>query len=137
MNIKELVNYLFEKYKKDKEFASFVKETDLINRLIQASRRKSRDAIKTPEKLTEDINSAIPEGKNEKTGITIRNSDGFSKIIYEDLKKKRALVENQISQEYLLNIEEIRECFIYLTKNFNNVQLHQGKKWVIEYTGGL
>ncbi|MFX1499797.1 MAG: hypothetical protein ACFFDH_02395 [Promethearchaeota archaeon] len=67
----------------------------------------------------------------------ISSSDGFSKIIFEDLKVNRALSEEKVAQEHLLNINDIRECFSYLADNFNNVRLHQGRTWVIEYIGGL
>ena len=136
MKMKNFIDYLFQKYKEDKEFGSFVKETDLINTLLQNLRRKDQ----IPSKITEKVVFDKISSKNEETTgeePPISDSDGFSKILYEDLKRKRALSENQVSQEYLLNKNEIKSIFSHLSENFNKVRLYQGDIWVLEYTGGL
>ena len=133
------MDYLFKRYKQDKEFGAFLRDSGLIELIL---RRKNINSISkegintTAVKSIKTKNSSFKAVK-ETTKFEISNSDGFSKIIFEDLKIKRALSEHIVSQEHLLSQNDIRESFSYLAKNFNNVQLHQGEIWVIEYMGGL
>lgn len=133
----QIIDYLYEKYKIDSDFAKFVNETNLIVQIIQSLRRKNNINVISTEKIQKASSPQLTEQIDEPIENPISNSDGFSKIIFEDLKIKRALSEDKIAQEYLLNRNDIRECFSYLAKSFNNVQLHQGKTWVLEYIGGL
>lgn len=134
IKLAEIIDHLFVKYKEDKAFGPFLKESGLIDTLIRKSTIPKTTESLTPNKEPEKSTGIKSEVKNE---IEISNSDGFSKIIFEDLKIKRALSEHNVSQEHLLSQNDIRESFSYLAKNFNNVQLHQGEIWVIEYMGGL
>lgn len=133
----EIIDYLFEKSKKESDFAKFINDTNLVSQIIQSLRRKKNISKINVENVQKDSSSQSIEQIEEPLENQISNSDGFSKIISEDLKIKRALSEDKVAQEHLLNKNDIRECFSYLADNFNNVRLHQGKTWVIEYTGGL
>jgi len=137
IKLTEIIDYLFEKYKENNDFANFINDTKLIERIIQPFRGKKNNSLKNTNNFKIDTKLQPIERHEKPVENEISNSDGFSKIIFEDLKMKRAFSEDKIAQEYLLNRKDIRECFSYLAKNFNNVQLHQGKTWVIEYTGGL
>jgi len=140
MKFFEIINYLFNRYKKDKEFANFINDTDLINKILQAFRKKKLNfkSIPTDIEIPKiEYSGDEVEYSENKMENKISNSDGFSKIIFESLKIKRVLSEDNVAQEHLLSKKDIRECFSYLSNNFNNVQLHQGKIWVLEYTGGL
>jgi len=139
IKLNEFIDYLFERYKQDKEFGAFLKDSGLIEVILRKRKviSQSEQKNKVPASKTNMEERPVSKPLEDTTEIEISNSDGFSKIIFEDLKKKRVLSEDKIAQEYLLNREDIRECFKYLFESFNNVQLHQGKRWVIEYTGGL
>ncbi|MFW9879597.1 MAG: hypothetical protein ACFFG0_41505 [Candidatus Thorarchaeota archaeon] len=133
----EIIDYLYEKYKNDNNFAKFVNETNLIVQIIQSLRKTGNVNKLNLENVQKVKVSKSDDHFGEPIENLIANSDGFSKIIFEDLKINRVLSEDKAAQEHLLNKSDIRECFSYLASNFNNVRLHQGKTWVIEYTGGL
>ena len=134
IKVTDIVDYLFEKYKENKDFSDFINETNLIDRIIQSLRRKT---YKTDEVQKSPAKNPTPKKNETSTNLSISNSDGFSKLIFEDLKIKRALSEDKVAQEHLLSQNDIRECFSYLSKSYNNIKLYQGKTWVVEYSGGL
>ena len=139
MKLLDFIESLYEKSKDDPDFTEFLRKSGIsygILNLIKQSKLKSLQND-YEEQSNPEINSNLRISSNEKLIPDISNSDGFSKIIFEDLKKKCVLSQDKIAQEYLLNRKDIRECFKYISENFNNVQLHQGKIWVIEYIGGL
>ena len=139
MKLLNLIDSLYERYKTDEKFATFLKESGFYEGILSLLKKRagvSKPAIKEQIKADSDEQHSDLISNSHDTN-EISNSDGFSKIIFEDLKIKRALSEHIVSQEHLLSQNDIRESFSYLAKNFNNVQLHQGEIWVIEYMGGL
>ncbi len=133
----DMIDSLYKRYQTDKNYAKFLKDAGISEGILNLFKKATiREKIS---KNFQDNNRE--EGKIDKSTEsdekTISNSDGFSKLLFEDLKIKRVLSEDNVAQEYILSQNDIHECFSYLSKNYNNIKLYQGKTWVIEYSGGL